>query len=213
MNQQLFKLTDHDGRTYNRTQWGAGVTHGPLSGTGDLCGPGYFHAYLSPELSIFLNPQYSNFKYPILWEANGEIVRYDQQLKVGCRTLTTIRQLPDVKITPEHRMRFGILCATAVYKDHGFYEWATGWLSGNDQTPEAAKAMKKALERAFECRGRPPPPERNAAGWAAWNATRMVCEQESTGWGRGPACAASFAAHANPDLDLINLASSVVANQ
>lgn len=68
---KLYKLTDAEGRTghgYNLTQWGENVTHGPLSGEGDLCGPGFFHAYTDPLVGLFLNPIHANIKDPLVWE-------------------------------------------------------------------------------------------------------------------------------------------------
>ena len=111
---KLYKLTDQSGQTRNATQWGPGVTH-EASGEGELCGHGWLHAYTHPLLAALLNPIHANFQEPVLWEAEGEIWLYDHGLKVGCRKLTTLRQIPLPAVTLEQRVEFGIRCALSVY--------------------------------------------------------------------------------------------------
>src|SRR5271157_1206273 len=122
---KLYKLTDSINCTLGDTQWGENVTHtatGPADG--DLCSSSWIHAYESPLLAILLNPIHANFVSPQLWEATGKIKKRDHGLKVGCRRLKTLRQIPLPKITIEHRVRFAILCSIAVYKDKSFLLWA-----------------------------------------------------------------------------------------
>jgi hypothetical protein len=47
----LYKLTDKDGRTRGDTKWGEGATH-TTDGQGDLCGPGWLHAYTDPLFHV-----------------------------------------------------------------------------------------------------------------------------------------------------------------
>jgi hypothetical protein len=100
----LYKLTTQDNMTrkgeYNETVWGENVTHSG-TGKGDLCSPGYIHAYTHPLLAVLLNPIHANIDNPKFWEAEGEVVKSDRGLKVGCATLTTIREieLPAVSVT------------------------------------------------------------------------------------------------------------------
>lgn len=140
---KLYKLTDAHGRTYNNTQWGENVTH---SGTGDgeLCGPGFIHAYESALLAVLLNPIHANFQSPKLWAAEGEIVKNDNGLKCGCVSLTTIKELTLPEITKEMRSKFAILCAIQVYKSPDFLRWADNWLSGEDRSQAAAEAAERA---------------------------------------------------------------------
>ncbi len=116
----LYKLTDQDGytrRNYdNACLWGENVSHSG-TGEGDLCGPGYVHAYTHPLLAVLLNPIHADFPAPRLWEAEGAIAKSDRGLKVGCVTLTTIREMPLPIISTEQRVRFAILCAKTVCVD------------------------------------------------------------------------------------------------
>ena len=142
---KLYKLTDENWETHGHTKWGPGVTHGPTSGEGGLCGSGWLHAYTSPELALLLNPIHANFRNPVLWEAEGEIEKSDSGLKVGVRTLTTIRILDQPEITIEHLVRFAILCALEICTKPGFAAWANAWLSGADRSAYAAYTAYAAM--------------------------------------------------------------------
>lgn len=155
---KLYKLTDENGRTYNSTQWGPGVTH---SGTGEgyLCGPGWIHAYTDPLLAVLLNPIHGEFERPRLWECKGKVAKTDHGLKVGCRTLATLRELPLPEVTREQRVRFGILCAKRVCNAPTWNCWADAWLDGSDRSTAAAQAAEAAAVGVGAAR---------AAAWAAW---------------------------------------------
>ena len=156
---RLYKLTDPNGVTRARepgeTQWGENVTHTAIGDGNELCTFDVIHAYLTPELAILLNPIHADFSEPILWEAEGEIVAREGDIKVGCKSLTTLRRLPLVEPTLVQRIAFGILCAKAVYSEPSFVAWADKWLSGEDRCQAAAQAAAEAAE----------------AAWAAWAAT------------------------------------------
>ena len=143
----LYKLTDQSGCTRGPTQWGPGVSHSG-TGDGDLCGPGWIHAYTHPLLAVLLNPIHAALPDPRLWEADGEIALDDSGLKVGCRTLTTLREIPLPQITTTQRVRFGILCAMEVCQDDSWRAWADRWLSGEDRSVSAAAAYAADAARA-----------------------------------------------------------------
>jgi hypothetical protein len=134
---KLYKLTDENGRTYNNTQWGENVTHSG-TGQGDLCSEGWIHAYTSPLLAIFLNPIHASFSDPILWESEGNIEKEDHGLKVGCRSLTTIRKIALPAVTTKQQITFAILCAKEVYKNKDWNVWANNWLNNKDRSRAAA---------------------------------------------------------------------------
>ena len=138
---KLYKLTDEHGQTKNNTQWGENITH-TAKGNGQqgLCSDGWIHAYEHPLLAVLLNPIHGAFIEPRLWEAEGEIGESDHQLKCGCRSLTTIKEIPLPVITAEQKVKFAILCALAVYKDKGFKAWADSWISGEDRSYKSAAA-------------------------------------------------------------------------
>ena len=161
----LYKITDANWETKNRTKWGPGVTH-TAPGAGALCTKGWLHAYLSPELATLLNPIHAAFKDPVLWEAEGEIGARDGQLKVGSAALTTVRTVEAPVFTMEQRVKFAILCAKAVYHDPDFVAWADAWLGGADRSykAEAAWAAEAAARAARAT-------EATEAAWAAALAT------------------------------------------
>ena len=142
---KLYKLTDSCGKTRNGTQWGPGISH---SGTGEggLCGPGWIHAYEHPLIAVLMNPIHADFKNPRLWEAEGDVGLRDGQLKCGCKTLTTVREIPLPAITMEMRVRFAICCTKEVCPAAAYLAWnawADKWLSGEDRTQAAAEAAAK----------------------------------------------------------------------
>lgn len=149
----LYKLTDANGRTHGGTQWGPGVTHEATGAASqDLCTDGWIHAYERPLLAVLLNPIHANFISPRLWEAEGEIGKREGQLKCGCRSLTTVHEIPLPKITTMQRVAFAIYCGLAVCKDEKWIKWANDWLSGKDRTAAAAADINliELAEKAME---------------------------------------------------------------
>ena len=144
---KFYKLTDANGQTKNNTQWGEGVTHAG-TGEGPLCGPGWIHFYTDPLLAVLLNPIHGNFQSLRLWETEGEVGARDHGLKVGCKSATTIREIPVPIVRLEQRIRFGILCAKRVYGNVAWNTWADKWLSGEDRGIAAARAVARAVARA-----------------------------------------------------------------
>jgi hypothetical protein len=160
----VYKLTDENHCTYGGCQWGEGVEH-TASGKGEMCDPGWLHAYSDPLLAVLFNPIHANFKAPILWECDGD-VGADDGLKIGCTRLRTLRQIPLPEISIEARARFAIYCAAPLSDCEEWQTWADRWLSGEDRSAEeaaeaawaawgaaeraAAEAAARAAERAAE---------------------------------------------------------------
>ena len=172
---KLYKLTDENGQTHNNTQWGENVTH-TASGEGDLCGPGWIHAYTHPLLAALLNPIHANFRSPILWESEGAVGKADGGLKVGTTSLTTLKQIPLPDVTTEQRVRFAILSANATgYADPDWNRWADGWLSGQDRSKKSAWSARSEAAAAWKAA---------AAAAAAWARGPVpTTSSESDGWG------------------------------
>ena len=142
---QLYKLTDENMRTLGRCRWGEGVEH-TASGKGNLCTKGWIHAYTSPLLAVFLDPIHGDIgDTALLWEAEGDVGKTDNGLKVGCTRLKTIRQIEKPLITTAQRIAFGILCALEISTDVDFQKWAKNWLSGKDRSRETAAMCAEAV--------------------------------------------------------------------
>ena len=182
---RLYKLTDENAQTHGGCQWGEGVTHSG-TGEGEMCGPGWVHAYTDPLLAVLLNPIHANFAHPRLWEAEGDVAKTDHGLKVGCRSLTTIREIPLPEVSIEQRVRFAVLCAQRVCDDPAWTTWADRWLSG--------EARSEDTERAAD-----------AAAWAAWAADAAWAE---AAWAWAAARAARTA-----DLPLADIAREAVGGE
>ena len=206
---KLYKLTDKEGKTRNDTQWADGVTNeAKKSGKGELCSEYYIHAYTHPLLAVFLNPIYGDIKDYRLWEAKGRIAKTDYGLKVGCKSLTTIKEIEPPQVTLVNKIAFGILCALEVNEDPRYKQWAENWLSGKDRSAAAATLSASAAKAA-----RAAAKEAEAArAWAAAWTARAASAATLSAWAAGAGAAAkaagagaAWAAKSKP-LDLIKLA-------
>ena len=207
---KLYKLTDADAKTRGGTEWGPGVSH---SGTGEgkLCGPGWIHAYADPLLAVLFNPIHARFPRPRLWEAEGEVSKTDG-LKVGCRTVTTSREIPLPEITTAQKVAFAILAVKEVCDDPAWNAWADRWLSGEDRSESAAGSAAESAESAAWSAVR-------SARWAARSAARSAessWSAESAALSAESACSAESAAEsaawsaANKKLDFAAIARKAV---
>ena len=196
---KLYKLTDQDGYTRrgksNQCLWGEGVSHSG-TGEGDLCGPGFVHAYEHPLLAVLLNPIHANLSNPRLWEAKGKIAKSEGQLKCGCVTLTTVKEIVLPTVTNEQRIRFAILCAKEVCTDKAWNLWADNWLSGKDRTAEAARAAWTAAQAAEAAR----------AAWTAAQAARVAWTAKAAAEAAAEAAAKAAAEAAKKSINLIAIA-------
>lgn len=202
---QLYKLTDEYGQTHGGTQWAPGVTH-EGSGVGPLCSAGWIHACTDPLLAIFLNPIHGDFRNPRLWECRGEVALSDRGLKVGCKSLTTVREIPLPEVTTEQRVRFAILCAKRVCTDPKWLAWADAWLLGKNRAAADATAARVVIWAAEQAavwvtRQAAKQAASRAAMWAAEQAeeaARAVAEEAA--WAARSAMAAEAEAAKPPDL-------------
>jgi hypothetical protein len=138
---KLYKLTDENAGTRGNTLWGPGVTHtAKRSPRQELCTDGWIHAYRSPLLAELLNPIGANFINPRLWEAKGVVGKEEWELKVGCRKLTTIREIPLPIFTMTQKVAFAILAACNVKQPPEYVRWAQNWLDDKDRSTHAAAA-------------------------------------------------------------------------
>ena len=137
---KLYKLTDKKDQTKNATQWGTGITH-TANGEGDLCGPGWLHAYEDPLPAVLHNPIHGAFIDPHLWEAEGagEVLR-DGQMKIGVTRLTTVKRIDLPTISTVQAIAYAILCGKAVCDNVEWNRWADRWLSGEDRSKASARA-------------------------------------------------------------------------
>lgn len=138
---RAIKLTDANGMTRNRTQWGEGVTNEAVGYSNELCSSGFIHGYKNEYIASFISPAHvAWWDEAKFWEAefDGDIKR--DGLKLGSRKCTTIREIEPIRLTTEQRVTIAIKCVKKVYKDESWNLWADRWLSGEDRSYSAAKA-------------------------------------------------------------------------
>jgi len=146
----LYKLTDENGQSCEKTQWGPGVTH-TASGKGELCGPGWISAYTHPLLAVLFNPVHADIVNPTLWRAEADnIAKSDRGLRVGVTSLTTIESLPLPVLGNNQRVAFVMLCALEVYEDLEFAKWANAQLDSFDQWRETEEEVWLATVAAVQ---------------------------------------------------------------
>lgn len=206
--QVLYKLTDSNGKTMNDTQWGPDVSHSGI-GYGQLCSNGWIHAYEHALLGVFMNPIQAGFVGPRMWKAEGEIRLRDGPFKCGCKTLTTLYEIPVPVVTPEQRVRFAILCAKAVYKDPLWNAWADEWLAHGHTTISSVEASAKA-GRVANCTGNS---NEAYAAYAASYAADAAREIGSRASASDAASAALYAFEADGSLDIPALAEQAMKGE
>jgi hypothetical protein len=192
----LYKLTTEDWLTrkgyHNETKWGLNVTHKAKEKTGGLCSGQYIHAYTSPELAVLLNPVHANIDPFVLWECKGQFIVSDKGLKVGCKSLTTLHIIKPPVYSINQRVIFSILCASRVYKDQAFLDWADKFINNVDRTKSAAwsaaesaadsaadsascSAARSAARSAAEAAAESAADSAAwSAAWSAWSAARSA---------------------------------------
>jgi len=144
----LYKLTNQHLQTHGGYQWTVGEWR-ETDGSGDLCGPGWLHAYEDPLLAALLNPIHANIDAPRLWECEADGDGKDERgLKCGVRRLRLVREMPLPAVTTTQRVAFGILCAGSMYPGTNWALWAERWLSGEDRAAAAAYAAAYAAHAA-----------------------------------------------------------------
>ena len=145
----IYKLTDHKNRTKYNTAWGPGVTHTADGYSTELCNEHFVHAYADPYLAVLMNPVHANIKNPKLWECEG-VVKIEQPDKLGCTSLTTLREIPLPVITTAKCRKFALLCTMEVYPLRQIYDIDGVWLEWSkirDKT-RAARAAEAAARAA-----------------------------------------------------------------
>ncbi len=215
----VYKLTTQDNKTRkgysNECTWGRGVTHSG-TGQGDLCSPGYIHAYLSPLLAVFLNPVHADIPNPKLWQCSvSTIAISDKNLKVGAVSLKTQKEIKIPIVTPEQRVIFAILCAEAAQevvknlfegdekwqityrqKISEFNNWAVDYKTGKNRADAYAAGAAAYAAAAAGAAADARAAAARAAAYAAYAAAAAGAAADAAGAAGAAADAAGAAADA-----------------
>jgi hypothetical protein len=194
---KAYKLTDKNNQTKNDTQWGKGITHTVQGDDSNLCSSSWIHFYTNPHIAIIMNPIHVNFNPFVLWECETSGEEKHEQLKSGCKSLTTIRIIDAPVITINQKIAFGILCAQYIYKNPDWNKWANNWLNGSDRSYAAATYVADAAYAAADATHA----VSNATygTYAAVYATHAVSNAAYTTYSADAAAYAAVAAYAAAD--------------
>ena len=111
----IYKLTSDRRTTRGCMLWGINVSHAATGrGSPVLCSDTVIHAYRTPEIAVFCNAIHADYHRPLLWEARG-IVVCDDGLKLGCKSLMTLKRIELPHISNHRCTEIGILM-----RDPGF---------------------------------------------------------------------------------------------
>jgi len=145
-----YKLLRPDFTSHDNCKWEIGVWK-ETSGKGELCGPGWLHCYVHPLLAVLHNPIHTNYNLAIMVEVEVRgTCKMDGQIKEGWTEMRVKREIEAPVITTEQRIKYGIHCALAGYKNADFKKWADSWISGADRTSSAAHAAAYAADAAAD---------------------------------------------------------------
>ena len=152
----IVKLTDAQGQTRGRMQWGPGVTHA-VEYTGALCSAGVLHAYEASSLrdalalAILRDPEDGRFGSTArAWVCRGSGQHVSNGIKSGHETLTTVREIQLPAVSIEQRVECAIRLAWEVCDEPGWRAWAQAWLDGSDRTDAAAWAAADAADAGVD---------------------------------------------------------------
>jgi hypothetical protein len=98
-------------------------------------------------IAVFMDPLHGDYTHDddaLLWECEGDVCTDDGAL-VGCTRLRALRRIPLPALTLEQRIDIAIRAARVVSYDEAFRQWAIGWLSGRNRSPEAARAVRETM--------------------------------------------------------------------
>jgi hypothetical protein len=190
----IYKLTTSQNTTRNSCLW-IPEEWKKTSGDGNLCGPGWLHAYNDPLVAIFMNPLHASIADPILWqgEARGKFLD-DKGLKCGYSEMRIIKRMMPYKFTPEKLVEIAIICAIeAGYDDENFISWTCHWMDRSDRSQETARVAAAEATEAAWAAWAARAAARAAAAWAA-RATEAVATEAA-------AAAAEAAAEAEAEAE------------
>lgn len=131
----LYKLTDKNDQTRGGCQWGENVSH-TTDGSGELCGPGFTHWYTHPLLAVLFNMLHGRYDLSTahLWEGEGEVVKTNYGLKVGCTTARTIRRIPIPEVSITQKKAFYVLAKMQLKQSEAWLSWMTAWLEDKNRS-------------------------------------------------------------------------------
>ena len=205
---KYYKLTNENCQTEGSTTWGEGITHKATGKGKALCSNDVIHVYDHPLKAAIFNCIHARFTNPVLWECKIKKVVANDQLKIGVKQCTTIKQIPLPKITTVQRVHFAILCALQVYKEESFVKWANSWLSGEDRTGTAARGAW-----ASACAARAAEAAAIAAEGAARSAETAVKDAAIAAETAAGTAAWAAAIAAEAQIDLVSLIKQAIRKE
>src|SRR3990167_7851800 len=176
----VYKLTDQHMKTHGGYPWELGKVN-TVTGTGNLCGPGWLHVYSHPWLAVLLNPIHAIYQPCRLFKAiaNG-VYRSDGSLKAGVSSLVLVEELPVPVFRQIDYVVWAILVTRAIPDRQVIPVWET-WADEVLKTGRTGQEGAAAAARA-------------AAGAGAAAAARAAAEARAAAAARAAAEAWAAAA-------------------
>ena len=148
MTETLYKLVRGDMTTRDGYEWTIGKRHRATGERGQgLCSDEYLHCYRSLEMAELLRIAHGIPGHCRALEVSGRVYE-DDGTKVGVRQCVVIREVKPVNLTTKQRVAAAILCASRVYGNPEWIEWAHGWLGGRDRSKDSAHVAAAAYADA-----------------------------------------------------------------
>lgn len=112
MKTKLYKWTDSNDMTTDKTCWGKGVSHSVSAPyPKDLCCRGWLHAYRDPRIAVLMDIR-GAFYSPEghLWMCEGVVGLEFDILDCGCSYIKTIRRIEPPRITLRQLVKLSLKC-------------------------------------------------------------------------------------------------------
>lgn len=161
---KIYKLTDEDGRDHDGRIWTAGARF-VVGGS----------AYRSVVDATAFGPNFDYWMRPRLWIVRPARVS-GNGLRLQCEGAAVDGEDPDFRpLRPAKHAALALRCATRVFAETEFYDWAQGWIHGIDRSAERARVAVRHLENDWPSIHELLTPQWSAATHAA-NAALAVSE-------------------------------------
>jgi hypothetical protein len=188
-----YNLTTYDGFQWEIGRWKS------TSGEGELCGPGWLHAFSTPLLAVLHKAGCNIDDYDLLFEVEIEGIK-DESFKLGATRMRPLRQIEVPTLTIEQHIEYAIRVTQEAMRITNisipiWSEWATKWLDGTDRSVIAAyAAANAAYAAAYAANAAANAAYAADAAYAAANAARAAVYAANAA--ANAAYAAAYAANA-----------------
>jgi hypothetical protein len=177
----------------------------------------WFYAYAHPIMATIFNHR---FKYPVMWEFEGDIQWIDESMEAYCTRLTSKKIIALPRIDSLSIVKFGIGCINKCFKDKVFEDWMLDFTIGRNRhhgrSEEIAKycmgIVEKEQRKGFMSERAKAAHAAQFVCWAAYIYSNLNwIEEYKTAIPYYIKCAAMYSTLANSDINLLNIIETTMA--